>query len=129
MADIMIIDDDAAIRRILKRVLEAAGHSIREAGDGKTALRHFAGNPADLVISDIYMPDMGGIEFLTRVREAFPDAKIIAMSGGGPLAKDRVLGAASVLGAVDVMEKPLTVEEVERTVERALAGSEGSAPD
>lgn len=127
MARILIVDDDPDILRALRRVLELERHTVTEAPDGKTALRHFAGAPADLVISDVYMPDMDGIEFLIRVREAFPEAKIIAMSGGGHLAKEKVLGAASMLGAVGVLEKPFTIEEVLEVVKDALEAEEPGA--
>jgi len=121
MSKILIVDDDPAILRTLRRVLEIEGHTVSEAPDGKSALRYFAGDPADLVMSDIYMPDMDGIEFLIRVREAFPEAKILAMSGGGHMTKEKVLGAASMLGAVAVLEKPFTVEDVQEAVSGALA--------
>ena len=120
MANIMIIDDQPAVLRALRRTLERAGHEVTQASDGKTALRHFTGNPTDLVISDIYMPEMDGIEFLLRVREIFPEARIVAMSGGGHLPKDRVLRAASILGAVAVLEKPFSQAEVLEAVHAAL---------
>ena len=123
MARILIIDDQPAVLRALRRTLERAGHQVTEAADGKTALRHFAGNPTDLVISDIYMPEMDGIEFLLRVREAFPEARIMAMSGGGHLSKDRVLGASRMLGAVAVLEKPFSQTEVLEAVHVALERS------
>ena len=88
MARILIIDDQPAVLRALRSTLEQAGHEVTEAPEGKTALRHFAGKPTDLVISDIYMPEMDGIDFLMRVREAFPEARIVAMSGGGHLSRD-----------------------------------------
>lgn len=103
MADILIIDDDAEILRVLRKVLEAEGRTITEA-------------------SDVYMPEMDGIEFLIRLKEAFPETLVIAMSGGGHLSKDRVLGAASMLGAEGILEKPFTVEEVVKVVEQALVG-------
>jgi len=118
VADILIIDDDDAIRAILRRVLEAVGHSVREAADGKTGLRHFADHPADLVLSDILMPDMDGIEFLTTVRRRSPGARIVAMSGG---AGEGILEAASALGAVAVMRKPFRMDEIKATVEGALS--------
>lgn len=123
MATILIIDDDPDVLRSLRRVLESGGHSVVEAGDGQTALRHFAGQPTDLVITDIYMPEMDGIQFIMRLKEAFPEARVIAMSGGGWQAKENVLGAASILGAEAVLEKPFTVEDVASAVERVLAGS------
>lgn len=124
MASILIIDDDPQILHALRRVLEKEGHAVVEAADGKAALRRFAGDPTDVVISDIYMPEMDGIEFLIRVREAFPEARIIAMSGGGFLDQESVLAAASKLGAVGVLEKPFSPEECLEAVQKAL-GSEG----
>ena len=123
MASILIVDDEPEILKVLKRTLESEGHTTAEAPDGRTALRRFAGRPTDLVITDIYMPNMDGIEFIIRVREAFPEAKVIAMSGGGHLSQDKVLGAASMLGADEVLEKPFSVEDILGAVERVLGAS------
>ena len=90
MPRIMIVDDDPATPRSLRQIPEEEGHTVDEAPDGQVALRHFAGNPADLVICDVYMPNMNGIEFVIRVREAFPEAKIVGLSGGGFLSKGSV---------------------------------------
>ena len=120
MASILVIDDEHPIRDILRKLLEREGHAVSEAPDGKTALRMFAGDPADVVITDIYMPEMDGIEFLMRVREAHPEVRIIALSGGGFLDKENVLKAASNLGAVAVLEKPFSLAEVLAAVEKAL---------
>ncbi|MFG1690705.1 response regulator [Gemmatimonadota bacterium] len=80
--------------------------------------------PTDLVITDIYMPEMNGIEFLIRVWEAFPEARVIALSGGGFLGKEDVLAAASKLGAVGVLKKPFSAEECLEVVQRALDTAE-----
>jgi len=124
MAHILIVDDQPDVLRALRKILERAGHVVSEAADGKTALRHFAGRPAEVVISDIYMPEMDGIEFLIRVREAFPEARIVAMSGGGHLSKERVLGAASMLGAVAILNKPFSQEEALEAVRTAMENPE-----
>lgn len=120
MARILIIDDQELVRRSLRKVLEKAGHEVDEAPDGQAALRRFAGDPADLVITDVYMPNMDGIEFLIRLHEAFPEAAVITMSGGGHLAKERVLEASRSLGALATLEKPFEVGAVLGEVERAL---------
>lgn len=114
MASVLIIDDDPAIRRVLRRLIEREGHSVTEAENGKMALRRFAGEPADLVISDIYMPEMDGIELLIWLQEAHPETRLIAMSGGGSLPADHLLDAARALGAVAVMEKPFSIDTVRR---------------
>ncbi|GMV04049.1 MAG: hypothetical protein AMXMBFR53_03300 [Gemmatimonadota bacterium] len=124
---ILIIDDDPEILRALRRILEAGGYEVQEAADGRTALRHFAGHPTDVVLTDIFMPEMDGIEFIMRVKEAFPEARVVAMSGGGLLPSGSVLGAAAHLGAEAVLAKPFTIEEVLEAVGRALEGP-GAAP-
>ena len=120
MASILVIDDEKLQRAILRKILEGAGHTVLDAKDGKQALRMYGENPTDLVISDMYMPEMDGLEFLVRVCEVFPKARIIALSGGGFMGKEEVLTAASRLGAVGVLEKPYTVEECLEMVEKVL---------
>ena len=133
MARVLLVDDDEAVRTALRRVLEKGGHLVEEVSDGQTALRSFAGNPPDLVVSDVYMPAMGGIEFLMRLRETFPEAKVILISGGGHLEAARVLEASSALGAAGVLPKPIDSRDLLRTVEEALgpastSGERGDQP-
>jgi len=120
MATILVVDDEDVIRSILRKVLEGAGHTVFDAKDGRQALKMYADSPTDLVISDIFMPEMDGIEFLMRVRDKFPEARIIALSGGGYLGKAEVLTAASNLGAVTVLEKPFEVQDCLALVEWVL---------
>ena len=120
MSRIMIIDDDEGVRVMLRRMLEREGHTVIDEPDGKSALRHFAGDPADLVISDVYMPGMDGIDFLLRVRDTFPEARIIMISGGGQLEADTVLNAASRLGADRVVKKPFSVTDMLEEVRAVL---------
>lgn len=120
MAEILIIDDEPGILRILRRILEDAGHTVTEAPDGRVALRQFEGKPADLVITDIFMPAMDGIELLVNLRRSFPDARVLAMSGGGLLSRDQALGDASLLGADEILQKPFSKEEVLAAVDRTL---------
>ena len=129
MASILIVDDNDPVRDILRKLLERVGHTVYEAADGKAALRMYAGNPTDLVITDIYMPEMDGIEFLTRVREAFPEARVIALSGASSSGKEEVLRDAARLGAVAVLEKPFSVTECLDVVEGALKADDDRAAD
>ena len=126
MAQILIVDDDPSILRVLRGVLEAEGHEVTEESDGGRALRRFAGRPADLVITDMYMPEMNGIEFLMRLHKAFPEAKVIGMSGGGFMAADSVLEGARALGAADILAKPFDADELLRSVESVLKEETGS---
>jgi CheY-like chemotaxis protein len=121
MAEILIIDDEPGVLGVLRRILENAGHSVTEACNGEAALREFEGNPADLVITDIFMPEMDGIEFLVHLRTAFPDARVLAMSGGGLLPRDQALSDASLLGADQILQKPFDRENLLEVVDRVLA--------
>ena len=121
MAKILIVDDDPSLLRVLRRILEDAGHEVTEESNGAWALRRFTGRPSDLVITDIYMPDMDGIQFLMRVREAFPEARIIVMSGGSYLPGESVLKAGRALGADGILAKPFNADEVDRLVTSVLA--------
>ena len=128
MAKILIVDDEPDILHLLKRILERVGHTVHEAPDGRTALRMYAGNPADVVITDILMPEMDGLEFMARVHEIFPEARIIALSGGGLVAKEELLRDAVQFGAVGFLQKPFTVEECLEAVRTALEwGEEGAS--
>lgn len=121
MARILIIDDDDEARAGLRRILEADGHRVEEAADGAQALRRFAGDPADVVFTDIFMPRMDGLEFVMRVRETFPESPIVAMSGGGQVVDGTdVLQAAHALGVVGSLTKPLTRASVRAALEQAL---------
>jgi len=112
MGKVLVIDDDAQVRRVVRRLIEMEGHQVAEAESGKIALRLLANDPADLIITDIYMPEMDGIELLTRLRETLPEARLVAMSGGGVLPAHHMLDAAKALGAIAVIEKPFDIEAV-----------------
>jgi CheY-like chemotaxis protein len=103
MADILIIDDDPQIRRLLKRILRGVGHTVREAKDGLDGVSLFWQKRPDLVITDIVMPGMEGIETILSLRQSGPAMPIIAISGGSdPL----YLEAARKLGATAELRKP-----------------------
>lgn len=107
MAKILIIDDEPPVRSALRRILQAEGHEVLEAGNGAEAVDIVEGEPVDAVFTDIFMPEMDGIEFVLWVVERFPERPVVAMSGGGATPMDTALGDARALGAADVVEKPL----------------------
>jgi CheY-like chemotaxis protein len=82
---------------MLKDVLEEEGYQVQEASNGKEALQSYASSPADLILTDIVMPDMEGIEMIIKIRKSDPKVKIVAMSGGGYLAIAKKLGADYML--------------------------------
>ena len=110
MARVLVIDDDARVRSVVRRLVEAEGHEVQEAENGKVGLERFDADPADLVITDIFMPEMDGIEVLLTLRKRSPHTRLVAMSGGGLLPAREMLRTAEVLGAVSVIEKPFDIE-------------------
>ncbi len=120
MKSIMVIDDDGAVRTMLRRTLESAGYTVVEAAGGRAALAAVKSAPVDLVISDILMPDMEGIETIRALRRIDPDMKIIAMSGGGQVESDVYLEAAMAFGVARVLSKPFANEELFAAVEAVL---------
>lgn len=118
-ADILIIDDDGQMRRLLTRVLHAAGYSVREAEDGRGGIDEFRRQRPMLVISDIVMPDIEGIETIRTLREEAPIMPIIAISGGS--GDTLYLRAATGLGATASLHKPFSTKELTTLVGRLLA--------
>ena len=117
MAHILVIDDDAAVRWIIRRAVQADGHVVTEAINGTDGLRRFAQAPADLVITDILMPEGEGIETIIALRRGHPRLPIIAISGGSPITeRDGLLVSADLLGATEVLAKPFEVERLRATV-------------
>jgi CheY-like chemotaxis protein len=127
MPNILIVDDDDDIRRVLRRILETDGHVVVDCANGQDALHAMGARRPDLVITDVYMPEMDGIEFLVHLRERDPDLPVLAVSGGSLATADFVLEDASQLGANAVLSKPFDIDEMRRTVRRLLAGGSSSA--
>ncbi len=124
MARILVIDDDRNVREAVASYLSRLGHEVREAQDGRRGLKAIAEGDIDLVISDINMPEMDGIEVINALREAATGAPLIAMSGGGLYPKELLLDSAQMLGAVSTLPKPFQLEDLRRAVEAALSGSQ-----
>jgi CheY-like chemotaxis protein len=120
MARILVVDDDEDLRRVAARMLTAAGHEVAEVADGSQAIDAYRAHPSDLVLSDIYMPGVDGVEAIIRLREEFPDIRIVAISGGGYRDQDEVLDMAARLGARATLTKPLERRTLLKTVERVL---------
>ncbi len=83
MQNILVVDDEPDVRDSVKYVLDRAGYSVRTAESAMDALAELARNPTDLVITDIIMPQINGVEAIESIRKAFPSVRIIAISGGG----------------------------------------------
>lgn len=127
MARVLLVDDDDQVLRGLMRALEHMGHQVTAAADGSAALRALAELPHDLVVTDINMPGMDGIELIMAVSGQWPEMPVIAMSGGGRLPKELLLDTASVLGAVVTLAKPVDLHDLGDAVRRAL-GTDPAGP-
>jgi len=121
MARILVVDDDDTIRRSLRRLFESQDYTVTEAPTGGMALTNLRHTPCDLVVTDVFMPDMNGYELLMTFRDEFPDTPLIMMSGGGAgVGKTNVLFAGSKLGARHVFEKPFDLSEMLEAVQELL---------
>ena len=105
---ILVVDDNDQLREMLRHILETAGHEVLEAANGKIALHLQNTLPADLVITDILMPEMEGLELIMNIRKITPCVKIIAISGGGKMHPDLCLEIASNMGADRILLKPFS---------------------
>lgn len=121
MAHILVIDDEAPIRAMLQQVLERSGHEVAVATEGAEGLTLFRAKPADLVITDIFMPEKEGIETILELRKQSPQTKIIAISGGGRAGKLDFLTTAKNLGAHQTLAKPFERQELLDAVNAVLA--------
>ena len=110
MASVLVIDDEVQIRRMLRKVLETEGYEVMDAADGSKGISLYREHPADLVLTDILMPNKEGLETITTLRRDFPEVRIIAMSGGGMVDSEYCLRMAKGLGAARVYSKPFEIE-------------------
>lgn len=114
---VLIVDDDADMRLSLKLALEMAGYAIEVAADGREALAIQKRRPADVLITDIFMPESDGFEVIDAVRRGFPQTRIIVVSGGARLAKREYLLDAALMDVDAVLPKPFDVETLLRTLD------------
>jgi len=120
MERILVIEDDDEVRDYLDSVLSRAGYFVPPAGNGKDGVESFRSCPADLVITDIIMPEKDGIETIMDLRQVNGNLKVIAISGGGRGEPENYLHSAKLLGANLTMKKPFTNEEMLSAVKELL---------
>jgi CheY-like chemotaxis protein len=119
---ILIIDDEEGIRQLMRLALEENGYEVLDAANGKDGLKIYRISHPDLVITDIFMPEMDGLETIMALRRENPDVKIMTISGGGSRGHD-YLPAARKLGASCSLPKPFTRQDLLGAV-RGLFGAE-----
>lgn len=113
MARILLIDDDESFRKMLRLTLVKMGHDVVEAAHGKAGAKLFREKPADLVMTDLVMPEQEGLETIQEFRRAYPAVKLVAMSGGSRNlnAKD-MLVIAKLFGAERTLTKPFSNQQL-----------------
>lgn len=118
---VLLIDDDPDLRSMLRRTLTRGGYVVREAENGRDGLKVLADSPVDVVVTDIIMPDMEGIELILQLRRTRPDLRVIAMSAGGRIGPDSYLDLAKRSGAVRTLAKPFNLVDFLNVVKETLA--------
>ena len=120
MAKILIIDDERSIRNSLREILEYEGYEVKDAGDGVEGFKIASEEKFDIILSDIKMPKMDGLELLDKLKEAGVDSQIIMISGHGTI---ETAVEAIRNGAFDFIAKPLDLNRVLITLKNALTNS------
>lgn len=118
---ILVTDDDEKVRQATLDILRHEGYEVAGARDGNELLRAYRDQAADLVLCDLFMPGKDGLEVIGELLKNFPQARIIAMSGGGDIGVLSVLQMARILGAKDILAKPFGREKLLEMVKRVLA--------
>src|SRR5215210_1494049 len=117
MANLLIVDDELGMRQFLTHLLQREGHVVRVAENGRDAIAQMHQQAPDLIISDIRMPDMGGVDLLRTAKELFPEVEVIMMTAFANVDTAR---EAFLLGAYDFVQKPFDNDLLKETVTRAL---------
>jgi len=117
MANLLIVDDEQSMRQLLTLVFGRDGHKVRAAENGRRAMELLREEPAELIVSDVKMPDMGGIELLQAARELLPDVALVLMTAFATVETAR---EAFKLGADDFIQKPFDIDELKLIVVKAL---------
>lgn len=122
MANVLVVDDEPLIRDELRKLLEGIGLSVSIAANGREAVKLLDRAPLELVVTDILLPDLDGIEIIREIRSREAQSKIIAISGGGAGDYTNYLRWAQMLGADRVFEKPINAVDLLHAVLSLLRG-------
>ena len=120
MAIILVVDDRRLVRETIETILERAGHDVALAANGLEALSKYEEHPADLIVLDMFMPEMNGFDALVEFRKRHGEVNVLAMSGGGEYVQEDALEEAVSLGAHRTIAKPFSPTELIQTVDEML---------
>ena len=121
---ILIADDEEGLRDIFAESLKLSGYRVSVAENGAAALRVLGAEAVDLLLTDILMPDVDGIELIMQVRRSHPELKVIAMSGGGRTAAEVLINIARRLGVHATLEKPFDLATLLEKIESLVGKPE-----
>ena len=125
MGHVLVIDDDRVVLSLVSGILEAHGHSVSTAQDGRVGMKVFSRRHVDLVVTDIVMPGQEGMATIGAIRRTSSTVPILAMSGSHTVGRyGSYLDAAILLGANATLEKPITVDGLMKAVDRLLVAAE-----
>jgi CheY-like chemotaxis protein len=130
MANILVVDDEIEVGAVIRRVLERAGFAVTVVNNAAAGLEAVAGQPPDVVITDVIMPKVHGVELIKILRERYPRIRVIAISGGGSfgpvaykpdaISTHAYLAAAREAGAQEVLTKPFDLTDLLAAIRRQL---------
>lgn len=126
---VLVVEDDLGTLRPLEVALTKAGYHVIAARDGKEAMRSWREQPADLVITDLHMPERNGIELLLELRAQSQATPVIAMTDGGRTKQMDLLGDAKLLGAVQTIAKPFRLADMLALVDQLTRSKEARDAD
>jgi len=118
---ILLVDDERQVLDVLSEMLRLEGHNVVTAENGVVALEKMKGDPFDLVIADIIMPEKEGLETISDIRKRLPEMPILAISGGGRIGPRDYLEAARHIGANATLAKPFARNEFISMVDSLLS--------
>lgn len=128
MAHVLVVDDDADVRSVVRKGISKLGHQVWDVADGAEALELLKTTPFDLIVSDVFMAEMDGMELLMRIQQLELDVPVVLISGGGFTSRDEVLKMAAACGAVATLDKPFTLDELWNVVRPLLPPAAGKKP-
>lgn len=120
MAAIIIADDDPIVRQFAIELLRECDHAVVEAENGRQALRLIEAMPVDVLVVDMLMPEMDGLETILALRQSHPTLKILAISSGGQVGARRLLDMARAFGAHAALQKPLALATFKTVIDQLL---------
>ena len=121
MKSVLVIDDEPLVRKTIRLVLEQLGYEVQEAETGVEGIKLAGQRKFDLVITDILMPDMDGLETIINLKSASNTPKLLAISGGGRTKNTEFLNIAEKLGADDTLKKPFDLADLRVKVQAMCA--------